>query len=379
MSSEKKENNLISKIVNEPETVLIMAVNIFAEAQKNTLLDGGQPDYLLIAEEIKKIVKGRDFFSTLDILNNFSEYHKIISDWAPEVTEFNIGAASPFQGALLDLLEETMIKQVNEKENIFIEKCTLYGDKKLNSTLQNAFANINDDNLNYMVKREAFRNVKLITDTLDLKEQNFLNTKDSYIEKIKLYGDWQLENSFKNSIAMLSSDKIDFSDKRKAFGEVSLIMKQVDLVEKIFFKIKELEKDLGTYLPKITIKHTTHKIKQIKWYDKALRLGIQTIKPEMALEELRALKKILLDSKIPSNIKISKFEEKFNQNQKIISDGMPEKIKSGWKEFVGWIKQFFKPQKSSKTEKYKESLLQIKDTLQQNRQEINDKPSPNNK
>ncbi len=358
MSKEKLEVNLITQMKKKPQSVVAVAIDIYLVAEKNIKRSGGSGDLLEIADEVKNIIKGRGILTTLDVLKNYSEYHQTIFNWAPDITEENVGAASPFQGALLDSLEETAIEQINNRKEMILENIIIYGDDEMAVAFKEAYLNINDKKLDYMLKRDHLNTASLIVNQIDLAQN-----KNRIQTQISKFGDIELKESFIQLLSQVNDQKLDYSVRKEALNDITLITNHLNKIETIHLKITDLQKDLIIYHGQNKEDHLAQQAKGIKQDPVSLKLGLQTVKIELALEVFDDLQKIIKDPTIPHENKMTLFESKLTKNEKIISNAMPEKSKTIWQAFVEWFKKLLdKPLESNKTAEFKDSLKQLKNT-----------------
>lgn len=305
MSTEKlEENNIFSKLLNDPQVVLEMAIEMYAEAEQNARANGdySQIDpadgekkakfYEATNDEFIKVINRGDFFSTLDLIKNYENYHQAIYNWAPETTNLNVGVAAPFQGALLDALENAMIEQLEKK--------------------------------------------------------------------LKIYGDRELYDSFKNQLLIINNQDPDASQKSEASAEISILRNKILLLEKpieeLYNKIHELKNELIIYKDKYTTKQ-----KDLFSNDSLiLNLRVQVVKTTNAINEFEKLEKILLNINIPYKEKLALFEKQFKENNKILSQAIPIKLNNKWENLVEWVKSIFLTTPNETAEYYKKSLEDIK-------------------
>ncbi|PWY54670.1 hypothetical protein DGG96_16075 [Legionella qingyii] len=306
--------NIIDTMIKDPIGALKIAKEVVLQA-----VDSTGEDYEEMAEEIKDIVKNKNYFSSLNVVNNYTYYYNAISNWPPECSFEEQPAAAAFQCALLDELETIFISQLNEN-------------------------------------------------------------KEGILQKIDSLGDESAKESFKELYGIINGDEkeYDFFAKREAAIKISKLISDVEHNEQIIVKLIEKLDEYIQQLEQLEVQLTDECVKQQKKLipqdSKALQLGLKAANLELAIDSAKDLKTIIENKSLSLERRVDKFnelltasEKKFNEASTKVSEGILWDIVELVKELI-----FPTPQKPNKVQEFKNSIMQIKKTDLDNQEQEQD-------
>ncbi|WP_131795578.1 hypothetical protein [Fluoribacter gormanii] len=296
--------NIIDTMIQKPGDVLKIATELVSQAENST-----GKDYEEMAVVIKDIVKNENYFSSLNVVNNYTYYYDAISNWPPECSFEEQAAAAPFQCALLDELETIFISQLNENKETILKKIDLLGDKSAKASFKELFDTINGN-----------------------EEEN------------------------------------DFFKKREASIKISKLISDIEhneqIIVKLIAKLEEYTKELQPLKTQLTEEVETQRKKLIPLDSKALQLGLKSANLDEALDRADQLKAIIADESLSLEVRVDKFNKLLEASEKTFK-AASTKVSEGilW-DIVALVKEFIfpAPQKPNIVEEFKNSIMQIKKT-----------------